>query len=515
MEDKITQNDGIPGKDDQNTPDQKPELKTGGKRKRIILIAVAAVVLICAFLGIRWYTSPAQRAKRAIDLGAKYLSELNYEQAVAKFSEAVEIDPNNTETTERVASYMDEIITAAIEAGEMKEYTTQVQLAEYLLQIPPETELIVARHTQAEELKQKGELYILIGDILRQADKDFEEGRYEEAQKGYEDAVQKGATDEEVEPELSLCVVYRALLKACKSGDWDSAAACLDGAAFEKVVPLLKKEGPVFTVGTEHLVAGVSEGSYYIIYGSLTKEQSDGKATGLVSSANTYCLYEGQWKQYQPDGNGIMKSWNKNEDREQAVEMQGLFAEGLMNSASYSHEDLTDVELQMSVTGGIGVVNVDEDGNLWVTEEDRETHVTHIALNETESGGVIDSYTAGVPGFGGDDAKLEVERIVIDKTPPVLSCSLGVTNGWEPYYERGNIVGFGISANDDVDGNITDRITSTQTRRAAFVGGDYGLVVVYTVSDTAGNTSTMTVSYDHEFFCGLFHYWYVRAVKKN
>lgn len=186
-----------------------------------------------------------------------------------------------------------------------------------------------------------------------------------------------------------------------------------------------------------------------------------------------------------------------------------------MDSATYSHDEVSDVELQMPSSGGIGVVNVDEDGNLWVTEE--VEHVAYIAVDETESGGVIESYTAGVPGFGGEDAKLEVEALLIDKTPPVLSCNLGVTNGWDPVYERANIVGFGITATDDVDGDITDRITNTQTRRGPFVAGesDYGLVVVYTVSDTAGNTATMTVSYDHTFFCGIYHWWYVRAVNKG
>ena len=53
----------------------------------------AAVVLLLALLTA--CTSKAARAQEKIELGQKYLTELNYTEAVASFTEAIELDPEN------------------------------------------------------------------------------------------------------------------------------------------------------------------------------------------------------------------------------------------------------------------------------------------------------------------------------------------------------------------------------------------------------------------------------------
>ena len=53
----------------------------------------AAVVLLLALLTA--CTSKAARAQEKMDLGQKYLTELNYTEAVASFTEAIELDPEN------------------------------------------------------------------------------------------------------------------------------------------------------------------------------------------------------------------------------------------------------------------------------------------------------------------------------------------------------------------------------------------------------------------------------------
>ena len=42
-------------------------------------------------------TSASRKSARQVDLGNKYLSELDYEQAVLSFKEAIKIDPKNEE----------------------------------------------------------------------------------------------------------------------------------------------------------------------------------------------------------------------------------------------------------------------------------------------------------------------------------------------------------------------------------------------------------------------------------
>ena len=56
---------------------------------RMFALLLAALVLFTAC------ASKAARAQEKIDLGQKYLTELNYTEAVASFTEAIELDPEN------------------------------------------------------------------------------------------------------------------------------------------------------------------------------------------------------------------------------------------------------------------------------------------------------------------------------------------------------------------------------------------------------------------------------------
>ncbi|MCR5674990.1 MAG: tetratricopeptide repeat protein [Lachnospiraceae bacterium] len=54
------------------------------------------MILIAVLAGVTIYSrSPAQLAKKQVSLGERYLTELNYEQAVAAFKNALTIDPKN------------------------------------------------------------------------------------------------------------------------------------------------------------------------------------------------------------------------------------------------------------------------------------------------------------------------------------------------------------------------------------------------------------------------------------
>ncbi len=70
------------------------------KNKKIWLILLIIVMVICATVavGIMAYNgSDAVRFKKQLDLGQKYLSEMNYEEAVVAFNQAIEIDPRSVD----------------------------------------------------------------------------------------------------------------------------------------------------------------------------------------------------------------------------------------------------------------------------------------------------------------------------------------------------------------------------------------------------------------------------------
>ena len=97
--------DGRNGKDDKNAGSIKNDgngkndtnVKNGKKRKKLIGLLATAAVLIAAAVGIGIYNAPSNRMNRALDLGARYLEEQNYEQALVEFDKVIAIDPMNVD----------------------------------------------------------------------------------------------------------------------------------------------------------------------------------------------------------------------------------------------------------------------------------------------------------------------------------------------------------------------------------------------------------------------------------
>ena len=63
----------------------------GRKRGRFMGIIIAAVILVAVLIGVGVYNAPANRMSRHLDLGACYLEEQNYEQAIAEFDQVIAI----------------------------------------------------------------------------------------------------------------------------------------------------------------------------------------------------------------------------------------------------------------------------------------------------------------------------------------------------------------------------------------------------------------------------------------
>lgn len=70
------------------------------KRSIWVIISLAVVILIVGITGaviLVKSNSPARRFQEQLDLGYKYLEALEYDQAIASFEAAIEIDPHNPE----------------------------------------------------------------------------------------------------------------------------------------------------------------------------------------------------------------------------------------------------------------------------------------------------------------------------------------------------------------------------------------------------------------------------------
>lgn len=64
-------------------------------KKQLIISGAAVIVLLCGIA--MYFSSDAQRLQKQLELGQKYLEELDYENAVIAFEKAIAIDPKNVE----------------------------------------------------------------------------------------------------------------------------------------------------------------------------------------------------------------------------------------------------------------------------------------------------------------------------------------------------------------------------------------------------------------------------------
>ncbi len=71
---------------------EEPPLKYLGHRTVIIIVAIFMVVILAIVGAIIFYNTPARRIKRLLSLGQKYLSELQYEDALLAYSKALDLD---------------------------------------------------------------------------------------------------------------------------------------------------------------------------------------------------------------------------------------------------------------------------------------------------------------------------------------------------------------------------------------------------------------------------------------
>ena len=70
------------------------------KGKKILIFIISIIVILLVVINVLLYlymNSPEQKAIKQVDLGQKYLLSLDYEQAIAAFEIAIELEPKNVD----------------------------------------------------------------------------------------------------------------------------------------------------------------------------------------------------------------------------------------------------------------------------------------------------------------------------------------------------------------------------------------------------------------------------------
>ncbi len=81
-------------------------MKKASNSQRIIIVIIAALITLAIIGVIVFSNSSRHQIKKQLEMGQKYLSELDYEQAVTAFTEAYRIEPNEETEKALVSAYL-------------------------------------------------------------------------------------------------------------------------------------------------------------------------------------------------------------------------------------------------------------------------------------------------------------------------------------------------------------------------------------------------------------------------
>lgn len=165
--------------------------KIGKANKKLIVILLSIITLVAAvaicFAIYLNSNSLFGRLQQQLDLGYKYLEELNYEQAIAAFEAAIEIDPKNVEAYKGlIDAYIqngdDQL---AIEAAQRAfEETEDEHFLRIIEELSVEDEAVDALGIEDDVFQSVGDVYLVQSALIRDAEEymmstyDYYDGGY-------------------------------------------------------------------------------------------------------------------------------------------------------------------------------------------------------------------------------------------------------------------------------------------------------------------------------------------------
>ena len=361
------------------------------KRGKLIGILAAAAVLIAAVIGISIYNAPANRMSRALDLGARYLEEQNYEQALVEFDKVIAIDPMSVEAYLGKAQAYEgmgdmEQQLAVLQTGYEQTGDSQIkkQLVDAYLEqasgsaTAEDYESALAVYDKLLDLDGENEevqrdLSNLLNSYFRKL---IDEGNYDEARsliEKYRDKV-SGVDFQVYLNEIEEKERIEAENKAFLQKVYDLMAA-QDYEAMHEVDGSEEANAFVARMEQDSLVyvpendtnqtgkgAGVyqfdqfGESGYYFYYGDFADGSREGEGCSFCNHTEEVDeIFTGLWKNDAPNGEGIVRYT----DQQDTWEFSGNFIDGLYDG-SMAYRVVHDGYLyDMSVTAVNGVLQGD------------------------------------------------------------------------------------------------------------------------------------------------------------
>ena len=259
-------------------------MTTSKKKTRNLLIGIAVAIAaagLSAFIGVNAYNhAPAQRLSRQLDLGQRYLSELNYEAAVAAFTKAIAIEPRSEEEKELLAQAREGLADAygdwSAYYERQQEYEMAIARLDEALAVLPENE---ALRTKEESVYLAWSEVLLAGGEYARAAEILQEGSQKLGSVKLSEKLQAAQALQEEKEEKKYEELLQPLLEAYQKGDIEALHS-----------QFVKKE---YADMAQTLEAG--ESYYYGAYDANGKRDGEGVAIYAIGSEKTPFVYAGDW----------------------------------------------------------------------------------------------------------------------------------------------------------------------------------------------------------------------------
>lgn len=317
--------------------DENADLKVTKKtsKKKVYVVGVSIAVAIATIFGIIVYQNmPTQRFNKSMDLGNKYLQELDYESAIVTYKNAIGIAPNNIEAYIGLAKAYEGKgdYESAIKVYEDAQNLQGIELSEETIkslvvlykQVCRES-FDTGKYDVAEEKaikilsynsSEKETIDLLCAIYLIYAEKALSNSDYDSAEKYYSLVLKYDPNNIKSKEalanleEIKKVVMFEsALSKMAKriiddSAKYDFSDALILSDEYKNAVVKLTK--PVFFKQDNGLYIGVYPNGF-IYYGEMIDGKRNGKGYWYYGSKYFFYMADCMWNNDKPNGEAIIE----------------------------------------------------------------------------------------------------------------------------------------------------------------------------------------------------------------
>lgn len=289
----------------------------GKKKKKFIPIIIILLILIVTGVGILAYlNSTPVKLKKQLALGDKYLLEEDYEQAIAEYQIAIEIDPLSEEALEGLKKaymgYVEELEKDDIDAAIELCYEAYDFLDEDEDFFDKGVDLYLKKAAKQAKSNDFDAAIATLKDGLKEYDSDKlrkQIEKYKEEKAAYEHEQKQKALLAQVDHILT------EIAKRCSESNWDGVFELMNSDDYNQFLSIVDKLDTHSAMDTGYGLLGIYRindevfGDYMIYYGDYAGDARSGHGYWIGYYNGNNHLDEGEWVNDKPNGYHSIKEW--------------------------------------------------------------------------------------------------------------------------------------------------------------------------------------------------------------